>query len=543
LLERRLPQHRSPPGTTTVNAAADYRHLLDRMVRRYPPRRYRADQYQRWFPKTAAVMRRYLERFALPQVGGDRPLRTAEGAVGIVVTPWFSTAVPWYSLMLGIGLARRGRKVILLWDDTRFPQRSVDEQNRAIADVLSVVRGAIPVLRLTDAVGAEPKATDQALIDSLTKQNLMWTLRGALPTDGDRPLIETMRCALTRSLPLVRSGFDGADLACVVVPGGVSGTSGLFLEAARERGCRGATFDVDRGIAQICTSGVAAQGGDLARAFDTLWNSDDKTRSGATAAARVEFTRRTEGRDRYGFQHVPSGASADLDEIAAVIPMNVEWDTAALGRHVHFADTVDWLNATISEILEADVGSVIVRQHPSERNPSQRSRLNVGGILRDRFGEDRRVRFVAADDSTNTYDLLRSAPLVLPFVSTIGIEAAALNKPVLVSGASYYADLGFVWSAGSRDEYFALLRQGLRRDLPLLPDQSDRAWICYYLAAVSNRVWTDFTPSMDDFWKWCRRAPDSLFSEPEVADILEALDCDVPVSLLRHHRVCGATEA
>src|SRR6185437_1343735 len=122
----------------------------------------------------------------------------------------------------------------------------------------------------------------------------------------------------------------------------------------------------------------------------------------------------------------------------------------------------------------------VVRQHPSERRPLQRSQTDVGGLLSRSFGDDHRCRFVAAEDPVNSYDLLRAARLVLPFVSTIGIEAAAMGKPVLVSGACYYSDLGFVWSAGSREEYFDLLHRGIRGDLAPRADQVERAWLCYY---------------------------------------------------------------
>ncbi len=212
----------------------------------------------------------------------------------------------------------------------------------------------------------------------------------------------------------------------------------------------------------------------------------------------------------------------------------MEWDTAALGRHVAFTDTVDWVSSTVEMVLELHAGPVIVRQHPSERRPGQRSRLDLAGVLRDRFGQDPRYSFVAADDPVSSYDLLDSVDLVLPFTSNIGIEAAALGKTVLVAGASFYADLGFTWSATSREEYLALLRRGLLGDLPPWPEQQERAWLCYYLVAVRNRVWTDFTPRPDDFWRWVDRSPDELFAEAEVADMLAAIDENVPVSLLRH---------
>jgi hypothetical protein len=296
-------------------------------------------------------------------------------------------------------------------------------------------------------------------------------------------------------------------------------------------------------VGQVCVGGIAAQSADVPRAFDVLWNSGERTRQAAIAVARAEFQRRNESSDRYGFQAVPAHAvSSDVDN-GILIPLNVEWDTAALGKRVHFESTGEWLTATITAILEMDGGPVTVRQHPSERRERQRSKLDVASILRDRFGDDPRCRFVAADDPVNTYDLLRSARLVLPFVSTIGIEAAAIGKPVLMSGAAFYSDLGFVWSAESRDEYLALLRRGSMGELGPLPEQSERAWTCYYLAAVRNRIWTDFTAQPDDFWNWCRRSPDSIFVDPEVSDIMEAIDRDVPVSLLRHRRISSPNGA
>jgi len=509
---------------------------LDSVFRRLPPRGYELDRYASWFPQTAGVFLRYLKRSgALPA-----PREQESDAIGVVVVPWVSTPVPWYAVMLALGLARRGRKVVLFWDNTGFPERRVDEQNRVIAGVLSFVSRFLPVLPLADESAHPAGASDAPLVERLAAQNLTWRLRGAPETDRHQPVVDEIRTSLARSLPLVRKALDRTNLDCLVVPGGVYGTSGLFLHEAGTRGYRVATFDTDRRIAQICVSGIAAQHADIPRAFDVLWESGDEARSQAVDIARAELQSRTDSRDRYGFQTLPAGGSGSGADEAVLMPLNVEWDTAALGRHRHFADAVDWITSTVAVILDSDAGPVIVRQHPSERRALQRSNLDIASVLRDRFGDDPRCRFVAADDAVNTYDLLRSARLVLPFVSTIAIEAAAIGKPVLISGDSYFADLGFVWSAASRDEYFALLRRGLQGDLEPLPDQSRRAWICYYLAAVRNRISTDFTPHPDDFWNWCRRAPNSLFADSEVSDILEAIDRDVPVSLLRHRRLSAS---
>ena len=389
--------------------------------------------------------------------------------------PWVSTVAPWYASMLGLGLAHRGREVTFIWDDTAFPDSRLEVQNRSIGNVLDVIGQSLPITRLSNHGDGEPNAEDGDVIDRLTDQNVSWVLRGAAPTGDDRHVVEQIRSSLTRSLPLIRSVLDRAKVDCLVVPGGVYGTSGLFLHEAKARGCRVATFDTDRRIAQICVDGVAAQNGDIPMAFHSLWNADRHVRQTAVQVAMAELRDRSANCDDYGFQVLPATKSGQYPDGCVLIPLNVEWDTAALGRHTHFESTADWLISTVGAVLGQDAGPVVVRQHPSERRPLQRGRLDVAALLHRRFGDDPRCRFVAADDPVSSYDLLRSARLVLPFVSTIGIEAAAIGKSVLISGACYYADLGFVWSAGSREEYFDLLQRGVSGNLTLRPDQAERA--------------------------------------------------------------------
>jgi hypothetical protein len=509
------------------------RPAVPRILRRSAPLGYRLDDYKRWFPKTGEIFLDNLRRndaFGAPFAPGGAPL-------GVVVMPWVSTPVPWYSVMLALGLARRGRTVVLVWDDTGFPELHLDEQNRVIGDVLEYVGRFMPVVRVGDTSPQRTRPSDADVVGAFTDQNVTWVLRGAARSAADEQLAERIRTSLRRSLPLIRATLERLRLDCLVLPGGVYGTSGLFRHEGEAGGCRVATFDTDRRIGQLAVSGIAAQSTDVPRAFDWLWRSGADARREPIAVARAELERRTGASDAYGFQALPARGTAVAD--AVVIPLNVEWDTAALGRHLHFPSTVDWVLTAIGEVLERGTQSVVVRQHPSERRKLQRSRLEIDRVLHDRFGDDPRVQFVAADDPVNSYDLLRSARLVLPYVSTIAIEAAAMGKPVLISGAAHFAESGFVWTARSRDEYLALLRRGIRGELPPLPEQRERAWTYYYLAAVANRIPTQFTPHPDDYWDWCRRPPEAVFSDPEVAAILEAIDRDVPISLVRHRRLLG----
>jgi hypothetical protein len=461
---------------------------------------------------------------------------------GVVVMPWVRTPAPWLAIMVAFGLRQRGRSVVLLWDDTGFP-REDPTQNFVIGRVLGKLPHCPPIVRLSEQQrGADVSACEAAGVRRLTDQIVTWWLRGERRDAGVDEWAGDIERALTERLPLVSAAVNQLDLDCILVPGGVYGASGLYFLATADRRTRVATFDADRGVAQLCVDGVAAQNGDLPRAFETLVSEPAETRARAIETARAEFRERADGSDRYGYQVVASQEAGAGRAARVLIPLNVEWDTAALGRHVAFDDTIDWLTTTIRTVLDSssEHDEVVVRQHPSERRPGQRSRLDLEGILGAQFGDDDRYSFVGAADPVSSYDLLRSAEVVLPFTSNIGIEAAALGKTVLVAGASFYADLGFTWSARSRDEYLRTLVRALTGDLPPLTDQEERAWLCYYLVAVRNRVWTEFTSVPADFAKWVRRSPSELFRDPEVADMLAALDDDVPVALLRHERARAA---
>lgn len=515
-----------------MNGVVDERPALDRFLHRYPPRSYRLEDYKRWFPRTGAIMRRYLRDFrALPL-----PSSTRTGIAVFVVSPWVFTPAPWYSLMLAIGLASRGRPVEIVWDDSAFPEPGVDAQNDVIAKVLRDVAEYVPVHRVS-AAAPRPEAGDAVLVGPLADQNLLWATRGGRVGAREQSQRDAMAQSLAESLARIRTLVDRDHLELIVVCGGIYGTSGLFLHAGRERGVRVATFDVDRSTAQICVDGIAAQSHDVPRAFQHVWARGPEMRAAVTALGRVEFEQRRAGRDRYGFQ--AAAAAAPHQGVAAVIPMNVVFDSAALGRHGLFVDTAEWITRTVETVLAEGVGPVVVRQHPSERRVGQRSAFDIGKVLAHRFGDDTRVRFVPGDAAISTYDLLDAARVVLPFVSTIGIEAAAIGKPTLISGDCFYGPLGFVHTAGSLDEYLAAVRRGVHGNLGLLPDQVERAWVCYGMAAVANRIPSDFIPHPDDFWTWCKRSPATTFAEPEVATILDALDGDVPVSQLRIDRLIG----
>jgi hypothetical protein len=506
--------------------------------KRYFPANYdEVDGYRERFVATARLFELFLRRCSWTSPAAD-----SDSAIAIVVMPWFSTPVPWYAIALGLGLARRGRPVVFVWHDVPYPDPSSEQvpQYAELARIFRRLGRRFSVTRLSSLADSDHvDPNDDQMLDRLAQDSLTWFIRGGIPTIADLGLRDRLRDSLALALPKVRTLYRSSGFSCSVTSGGMIGPSGLYLNEGAKAGVRTATFDAGLGNTAVDVNGPASQHPDAVPAFEWLSGQDPNIRAAAVAAAREEFSRRRAGLDPDQYQVSP-GRGAIYAANSILIPLSVVFDQAALGKHHIFSDAADWLVTTIRTLLNETDDQIIVRQHPSERRRLERSAFDVTTLLKDSFGASAQVRLVAAEEVVSTYDLLEQSRLVLPFVSTIGIEAAALGKPVILSGCAYYAGLGFVWSPQTKDEYLALLARGARGELPLLPDQVARAWQSYYLTTVCQRVWTDFTPQPSDFWRWVARDPNEVFDEPDVGDILTALADGTPLSLLRHTRLRAA---
>lgn len=510
------------------------RHRVRRLIR---PPKGNLDSYASEFEDTIAAFLRFLGSCPTPLEQDDRP------PVGIVVTPWVSTPGPWLMITLGLGLAMRGRRVTLIWDDLAYPTpgHDIPRQNRGIARVLERVKDRFEIIRLSELTPQPVTPADDADLTHLADLNVIWYSRAQEMSMADSPKGQLIRSSLARTLGAVRTLLAAHPFESLIVTSGKVLNSGPYLLAGHAAGVRVATYDAGVGAIFVSTNGIAAQQHDVARAFLEIEKSPPEQVKAMIAEAQAEFNLRLAGRDKQQFQTTPSNMHAAAAQGEVLLPLSLEWDAGVLGSHTIFENTPDWVCATVEHILASSERTVVVRQHPGERSKFGNSKLDIRAHLAARVGEHPRLRFVGKNDPINTYDLLAGATVVLPHVSTLGIEAAAQGKTVVVASAAYYADLGYVYQARSRAEYFQLLDRGMNGDLPNLPAQEARAWLCYYVAQVCNLVWTDFTGQPPDYWKWVRRSPRQLFADPVFQDVIQAFDQDTPVSLLRHRRKYNST--
>jgi len=118
----------------------------------------------------------------------------------------------------------------------------------------------------------------------------------------------------------------------------------------------------------------------------------------------------------------------------------------------NFTDFYDWITKTL-EILELNTDvNWILKAHPCDNW--------YGGVtLGDMLSFEKHEHINLALEEWNGASLLRSIDAVITYHGTVGIEATALGKPVMVADSGWYDELGFVKVARDREHFLQLLNE------------------------------------------------------------------------------------
>jgi hypothetical protein len=480
---------------------------------------------------------RRMRRF-VAAIGAKRAPKADAARFAIVVMPWCGTAVPWFSLVCGLLLASNGNKVAFIVDDMPFGDETLSFkfQLRCIGLVMRVLRDRYEMVTLSGQVpraSLDPAA--QQLVDRLAKLNAVWALRGEMKEAGRQRHIERATRQLRASYAAIASVPLHGRYDVLFVPGGVWGSSGIWVDRAKAADVRVASYDSGAyHNLLVAVDGIACQLQDIPRAFSLL-------KTGASSREQHEFivestfaemARRRSGSDKFGSQIRGAVATDGRFAGAVLVALNSSWDSAALGLHTVFDSNAEWIVETTRYLLEQTDATVIVRQHPVERLDIARTTDDYRSLLAQNFGNHPRLHFIAADEPVNSYELLEQIAAVVVHTSTIGTEAAAHGKVVVTASASYYADLGFVLRATNLAQYQQYLSDAVAGRHVVTPAMRDDALRCYYLTQCCNWVFTPFTPAA--FVEWSCHNFDQLRQQENVGAVIQALEQNIPIAFLNH---------
>jgi len=121
----------------------------------------------------------------------------------------------------------------------------------------------------------------------------------------------------------------------------------------------------------------------------------------------------------------------------------------ALGMK-HFRDFSDWIAATYDEAKRNKKVNWLFKGHPSDE-------LYGGVGLDDMLVADQYQHINLADKNWQGASVLNAVDGIITYHGSIGVEATAMGKPVMVADKGWYDHWGFVTVPSSRGEFLRLL--------------------------------------------------------------------------------------
>jgi len=151
----------------------------------------------------------------------------------------------------------------------------------------------------------------------------------------------------------------------------------------------------------------------------------------------------------------------------AVLFPNIAWDSATVRLDTAFRSMKHWVEHAIELFAAHPDKQLVVRIHPAEiRLPMMETRDPIGEHILRRFQNlPPNVRLIPADDPADSYELLAMSDSILVYTSTLGLEAAAKGRRVVVAAKPHYAQRGFTDDVGTLAEFETVVMSSMSRPL------------------------------------------------------------------------------
>lgn len=457
---------------------------------------------------------------------------TNEKNIGILATLWPSRTLIFYSLALALLIKIKKYPIVIIYDDLAealFPKFA-----KRARKIILKLKKRIPSLRIIFLSAIPEKELSNDDIREITKLaefNSYYVLKTTVPVANSQQEINKFLSLLQNPAKRIKNLFDAFEFSTFIVPGGVFGFTGLYRYFGNSKNTRVATFDSGPNKVIIGTTDIAAHLKDIPNII--LGIQDISQYNIHINHAKHELARRFSGLDHYHYQKVKFDEYAPTEQFDILIPLNIEIDTAAFTSNSNFKNLYNWLDGTIQFLLQNTTAVILIKEHPSIYNRSE----HLKNSITEKYSHNERVIYFDKDKRVNTYKLILEAKLILPFTSTVGIEAAILGKTVIVESGVYYRKLPFVLHAESKQDYFDKIKYYLKNEFIIDDNKLNYAYLCYYFTQVCNFLTTDFTPQDSDYNNWVKKKFSQLSNECSVELQVESFIKGIPLAKLNHERV------
>ena len=470
-------------------------------------------------------------RFALKSVNAKPDTRTSN-SIAILITPWFGTHVPWTSLAIGLLLHARSNSVIFIFEALDIgPRKSIPEAIQFIFLRLSLIVLQFLNIHVKYVCKVSPQELSLKSDHSQDAFNYAtWLARGE--TNIAQSTLRLLSHQFSVNASSIHKSCSGLKVDAFVIPGGICKNSSLWVQHCIIANTRYSTFD-DGGVGKLMYSchGIAAQNSDVPKFIESIIIASKLYPFLITkilSLSAYEITRRSNGllgsdgtvSQSTSFTYATGGPNP-----YALICLNSLWDSASLGLHSCFNNSLSWLRSTIEYILANSCLDIVVRQHPHEKYDFSRGSDDLRHLLTSWFEHSSRVIFEDCYSNANTYKMLSGSAFLVAHTSTIGLEGSFLGKPVITQSSSYYALSGAVFYAQDIKEYFALIDKGIAGSLRASSQMQEQAGLFFYASQKCSFIDTELAPSRSSLMQGINFS--ALLNEQACSRILKSIETGI----------------
>ncbi|WP_169904446.1 hypothetical protein [Clostridium formicaceticum] len=474
--------------------------------------------------------------------------------IGVVIYSYIFTLVPFYFMTIAALLKYQGHNVIIIWDDVNKHsdmlidwQGSTEYQNEQIKESINLLSSKLKlqVIKVSDMPEAKLDVADKNEINRLAELNTIWKYRASSMRDELLHFKEEYANKLTNNLKSIKSLFNRIDFQRLIVFTGIYDCMGLYSWMGKVKGIEVASCDIGPEGGFLSTNAPCGHMMDVKKILKEYFsNIEIKEKFVELGRQKFKENIASKGRVANGVcQEISYYEDRSDEEYNIIIPLNVGWDAAALGKSRFFSSIRNWVIETVDFILKHTNATVAIRQHPAEKNQVgvnhnllkykkfeevSKSGEDLFLELNKKFEGNKRFRYVRSEENVNTYRLIEKAELILPYTSTIALEAVMMKKNVIIESDAYYGDITAIKKANSKEDYFNKILQHYKHKSNIRLEDIEEVEFAYGITRHSY-LQTEFTPSAG---KWLNRSIIDLLDDASVVKTLKVLGEGVPLAVL-----------
>ncbi|MCM1233355.1 MAG: hypothetical protein NC489_24830 [Ruminococcus flavefaciens] len=353
-----------------------------------------------------------------------------------------------------------------------------------------------------------------------------------------------------RNLSYINSFFEKNHFDTINAITALHKLAGVYYYAGKKRGMRVSSQDGIEGSTVIMADGPASYGRDIPCFFKKMYNKIENKKEIMGKAVQM-WSRRREAsaklNDMSSDDYVKAMREKGYDKIIyqapqkdhvesydVIIPLNLQNDAAALGVYSIFCDMKQWLEKTLDYVIHKLNKTVLIREHPhGSILPSYMANselyVRYPEIL-EPYEEDKRLRYVKSGEEINLYQYIEQCKVLIPWTSTLGVEAGVMGKNVLVHTDVYYQDAAFASCVHSQKEYFKNLEKCIVGKEFLVRDtqQAYKDALKYFYYTMNRILTTDFTIVNSSESEWKFDSFEELLNAEGVDEIVQIVAENIP---------------